>query len=104
MLLRVSDLHARYGKSHVLHGVTLEVDRGEIVCLVGRNGVGKSTTLKSIMGLVRPSAGEVVFTLADRVSVIYYGRVLATGTCDEIRANPEVKRAYLGRKSSAAAG
>jgi branched-chain amino acid transport system ATP-binding protein len=61
VLLRVSDLHARYGKSHVLHGVTLEVDRGEIVCLVGRNGVGKSTTLKSIMGLVRPSAGEVVF-------------------------------------------
>ena len=47
---------------------------------------------------------DVVFTLADRVSVISYGRVLATGTCDEIRANPEVKRAYLGRKSSAAAG
>jgi branched-chain amino acid transport system ATP-binding protein len=61
VLLRVSDLHARYGKSHVLHGVTLEVDRGEIVCLLGRNGVGKSTTLKSIMGLVRPSAGEVTF-------------------------------------------
>jgi branched-chain amino acid transport system ATP-binding protein len=45
---------------------------------------------------------DVVFTLADRVSVIYYGRVLATGSCDEIRANAEVKRAYLGRKSSAA--
>jgi branched-chain amino acid transport system ATP-binding protein len=61
VLLQVSDLHARYGKSHVLHGVTLEVDRGEIVCLLGRNGVGKSTTLKSIMGLVRPSAGAVTF-------------------------------------------
>jgi len=45
---------------------------------------------------------EVVFDLADRISVIYYGRVLATGTPDEIRANDEVKRAYLGRKSSAA--
>ena len=61
MLLHVSDLHARYGKSHVLHGVTLEVDHGEIVCLLGRNGVGKSTTLKSIMGLVPPSAGDVRF-------------------------------------------
>ena len=66
MLLQVSDLHARYGKSHVLHGVTLDVDRGETVCLLGRNGVGKSTTLKSIMGLVRPAAGEVTF---DGVSV-----------------------------------
>jgi branched-chain amino acid transport system ATP-binding protein len=61
VLLEVSELHARYGKSHVLHGVTLGVDRGEIVCLLGRNGVGKSTTLKSIMGLVRPSAGHVRF-------------------------------------------
>jgi branched-chain amino acid transport system ATP-binding protein len=47
---------------------------------------------------------DVVFTLADRVSVIYYGQVLATGTTDEIRANPEVKRAYLGRKSSVLGG
>jgi branched-chain amino acid transport system ATP-binding protein len=45
---------------------------------------------------------EVVFNLADRISVIYYGRVLATGTPDEIRTNDEVKRAYLGRKASAA--
>jgi branched-chain amino acid transport system ATP-binding protein len=47
---------------------------------------------------------EVVFNLADRISVIYYGRVLATGTPDEIRTNDEVKRAYLGRKASAAGG
>jgi len=45
---------------------------------------------------------DVVFNLADRISVIYYGRVLATGTPDEIRGNDEVKRAYLGRKASAA--
>ena len=61
MLLEVEDLHAHYGKSHILHGVRLQVDAGEIVCLLGRNGVGKSTTLKTIMGLVPPSRGRVTF-------------------------------------------
>ncbi len=61
MLLAVEDLHAHYGKSHILHGVSLGVEAGEIVCLLGRNGVGKSTTLKSIMGLVPPSSGAVSF-------------------------------------------
>lgn len=61
MLLAVEDLHAHYGKSHILHGVSLDVDAGEIVCILGRNGVGKSTTLKSVMGLVAPSRGRVSF-------------------------------------------
>lgn len=61
MLLAVEDLHAHYGKSHILHGVSLGIEAGEIVCLLGRNGVGKSTTLKSIMGLVAPSRGTVSF-------------------------------------------
>jgi len=61
VLLAVEDLHAHYGKSHILHGVSLQVDAGEIVCLLGRNGVGKSTTLKSVMGLVAPSRGRVAF-------------------------------------------
>jgi len=61
VLLAVEGLHAHYGKSHILHGVSLAVDAGEIVCLLGRNGVGKSTTLKSIMGLVTPSRGRVAF-------------------------------------------
>ena len=51
-MLEVADLHAYYAKSHVLHGVNLRVDAGEIVCLLGRNGVGRSTTAKAIMGLV----------------------------------------------------
>jgi branched-chain amino acid transport system ATP-binding protein len=51
-MLEVRDLHAWYGKSHVLHGVTLDVGAGEIVSLLGRNGVGRSTTLKAIMGQV----------------------------------------------------
>ncbi|MDH4326393.1 MAG: ABC transporter ATP-binding protein [Betaproteobacteria bacterium] len=51
-MLEVRDLHAYYGKSHILHGVHLEIGKGEIVSLLGRNGVGRSTTIRSIMGLV----------------------------------------------------
>ncbi len=51
-MLKVTDLHAYYGKSHVLHGVNFEINKGEIVALLGRNGSGRSTTAKSIMGLV----------------------------------------------------
>lgn len=58
-LLRVAQLHAHYGKSHVLRGVNLSVRRGEVVSLLGRNGSGRSTTLKAIMGLVPPSGGSV---------------------------------------------
>ncbi|MCA8933174.1 MAG: ABC transporter ATP-binding protein, partial [Rhodospirillaceae bacterium] len=63
-LLELSGLHAHYGKSHILHGVDLAVPEATIVSLLGRNGSGRSTTLKAIMGLVRPSAGTV--TLAGR--------------------------------------
>lgn len=59
MLLSVSGLHAHYGKSHVLHGVSFDVAGPSIVSLLGRNGSGRSTTLKAMMGLVPPSAGSV---------------------------------------------
>jgi len=58
-LLAVDGLHAHYGKSHILHGVTFEIGRNEVVSLLGRNGSGRSTTMKSIMGLVPPSGGTV---------------------------------------------
>ena len=60
-MLEVKGIHSHYGKSHILHGVSLELKQGELVCLLGRNGVGKSTTLKSIMGLVRPTHGSIRF-------------------------------------------
>jgi branched-chain amino acid transport system ATP-binding protein len=60
-LLQVEEIHTHYGKSHILHGVSLNVGRGEVVGLLGRNGVGKSTTLKAIAGIVHPSAGRVLF-------------------------------------------
>ncbi|RIK96237.1 MAG: ABC transporter ATP-binding protein, partial [Burkholderiales bacterium] len=59
-MLRIANLHAYYGKSHVLHGVDLHVGRGEIVSLLGRNGVGRSTTAKAIMGLVE-ATGSIVY-------------------------------------------
>jgi len=60
-LLAVRDLHAWYGESHVLHGVSFDVRAGEVVTLLGRNGAGKTTTLKSVMGIVARRRGSVAF-------------------------------------------
>jgi branched-chain amino acid transport system ATP-binding protein len=60
-LVNVDEVHTYYGKSHILHGVSLKVGPGEVVGLLGRNGVGKSTTLKTIMGLVQARQGAVTF-------------------------------------------
>ncbi|RWM20493.1 ABC transporter ATP-binding protein [Mesorhizobium sp.] len=64
-LLSVRDLHAWYGEGHALHGVSLDVLRGETVTLLGRNGVGKTTTLRAIMGLIRKRTGSVTFNGKD---------------------------------------
>ena len=63
--LEVRDLHTAYGLSRVLFGVSLEVGAGECVCLLGRNGVGKTTTMRSIMGLTPPNAGRIVWKGTD---------------------------------------
>ncbi len=65
MLLEVRDLNTYYGTSHVLQGISLSVAQGEFVALLGRNGMGKSTTLKSIIGLVKPKSGSVIFDRRD---------------------------------------
>jgi len=66
-LLAVRDLHAWYGEGHALHGVDLDVRRGETVTLLGRNGVGKTTTLRAIMGLIRKRTGSVTFNGKDLI-------------------------------------
>jgi branched-chain amino acid transport system ATP-binding protein len=60
-MLVLDDLHVHYGSAHVLHGLNLALDAGQIGCLVGRNGAGKSTTLKTIIGLLRPTRGAILF-------------------------------------------
>jgi branched-chain amino acid transport system ATP-binding protein len=64
-LLAVEDLHSAYGLSRVLFGISLDISAGECVCLLGRNGVGKTTTIRSVMGLVRPTSGRVLWKDSD---------------------------------------
>jgi branched-chain amino acid transport system ATP-binding protein len=107
VLLAIEDLHAHYGKSHILHGVRLDVDAGEIVCLLGRNGVGKSTTLKTIMGLVAPSRGSVAFKGSALAGLPPY-RIARLGlgyVPEERRIFPTItvrENLLMGRKAGAA--
>lgn len=64
-LLNVAGLNAWYGESHVLHGVNMHVNEGETVCILGRNGMGKTTTLRSIIGIVRKRTGQITFAGQD---------------------------------------
>jgi branched-chain amino acid transport system ATP-binding protein len=67
MILEIQNVHTYYGQSHILQGISLNVNKGEIVLLSGRNGAGKTTTLKSIMGLVPPKSGTITFS-GERIS------------------------------------
>ena len=64
-MLKVEGLHAGYGRTEVLHGISLEVPKGALVCLIGSNGAGKTTTMRAISGMIRPSAGAVLLNGAD---------------------------------------
>src|SRR5690349_18047919 len=68
-LLAVRDLHAWYGESHILHGTSFDIYRGEVVTLLGRNGVGKTTTLRSIMGMLPRRRGSVTFDGHDAIEL-----------------------------------
>ncbi len=84
--LRISDLHAFYGESHILHGVDLSVNRGEVVTLLGRNGAGRTTTLKSILGLVGRRSGSIMINGVEAVSLPPHAIArLGIGYCPEER-------------------
>jgi branched-chain amino acid transport system ATP-binding protein len=84
--LRISDLHAFYGESHILHGVDLTVNRGEVVTLLGRNGAGRTTTLKSILGLVGRRSGSIMINGVEAVSLPPHAIArLGIGYCPEER-------------------
>lgn len=74
-MLSIKGLSASYGESRVIPNLDLEIPTGKIVCLIGRNGVGKSTTLKSIMGLVKTPSGQVMLEDKDIISLPVYDRV-----------------------------
>lgn len=85
-LLRIADLQAYYGESHVLHGINLSVRRGELVTLLGRNGSGRTTTLKSILGLVGRRTGTLVYDGHDLIAMPPHRIArLGMGYCPEER-------------------
>ncbi len=84
--LRISNLHAWYGESHILHGVDLTVNEGEVVTLLGRNGAGRTTTLKSILGLVGRRTGTITINGTESVNMAPHQIAkLGIGYCPEER-------------------
>ena len=84
--LRVSDLHAWYGESHILHGVDLTVHEGEVVTLLGRNGAGRTTTIKSIVGLVGKRTGSITINGQESIDMAPHQIArLGIGYCPEER-------------------
>jgi branched-chain amino acid transport system ATP-binding protein len=84
--LRLTDVHAFYGESHILHGVDLTVNRGEVVTLLGRNGAGRTTTLKAILGLVGRRTGSIMINGTEAVGLPTHRIAhLGIGYCPEER-------------------
>jgi branched-chain amino acid transport system ATP-binding protein len=84
--LRVTDLHAWYGESHVLQGVTCHVEQGEVVTLLGRNGAGRTTTLRALLGLVGSRAGSVMINGEETIALApHWIARLGVGYCPEER-------------------
>jgi len=88
-ILELKDIHAYYGNIHALSGISLNVEDGEIVTLIGANGAGKSTTLKSISGLLRPRSGEIWFD-GQRIDGLRADAIVSLGICQ----SPEGRRVF----------
>ena len=95
MLLELSDIHTYYGNIRALKGVSLGVDRGEIVTLIGSNGAGKTTTLKTIIGTLRPLKGSITFD-GHRIESVATDRRVRLG----IAQSPEGRRIFPRNRST----
>ena len=109
-LLKVDNLHVYYGSIHAIKGVSFEVNEGEIVTLIGANGAGKSTTLNTIAGLLKPHSGSIMLhdqniveqnaqmalSIADRAYVLETGKIVNEGSASDLLHDDSVRRAYLG--------
>ena len=107
-LLELRNVHARYGDSAVLHGISMEIRAGEVVSMLGRNGMGKSTTVRTIMGAMQPTSGEVVFkgepTQGKPLSVVAHSGIGWVPEGRRIFANLTVEENLLVAHRSAGAG
>ena len=107
-LLELRNVHARYGDSAVLHGISMEIRAGEVVSMLGRNGMGKSTTVRTIMGAMQPTSGEVVFkgepTQGKPLSVVAHSGIGWVPEGRRIFANLSVEENLLVAHRPAAAG
>lgn len=74
-MLDLIDLDTYYGESRIINKLNMNIKKGSVTCLIGRNGVGKTTTLKSIMGLVKTPAGKIIFDGRDIIKLPAYDRV-----------------------------
>src|ERR1051325_7405703 len=88
-ILKVEDVHTYYGPLHVLKGVNYDLYEGEIVCLLGGNASGKSTTMKTVLGLVKPTSGQVLFA-GERIDKLDTSQIIERG----IAVVPEARRIF----------
>ena len=110
-MLEVDDVHTYRGQNYVLQGVTLSVPDATCVTLLGRNGMGKTTLIRSLMGLTPPRTGRIrmdgvdlVRDVVNRITVLHFGEVVAEGPSDEIQRDETVRDIYLGSGTSAQGG
>lgn len=87
-MLKINDLHIHYGGIHAVKGISLNIARGSIVTLIGANGAGKSSTVRSIAGLVKPSAGSIVYNGSTELTILPCEEIIAHG----IALSPEGRR------------